>query len=117
VRDGHFYPTFDWSYDGNSRLLDTNWPDRWFLSQVEIRVLRYVAFHLVPPALMLCFFDNLDDCEEKRQSFGSFGEGVLCVVLRAVVGNGQKRAVDFLGAPSNLIKMHLSLICHELLFL
>jgi len=65
---------------------------------------------LVPLAPMFCFVDNLDDWEEKKQSFGSFGEGMLHTVLRVVVANGQKRAVDFIGARSNLIKMHLSLI-------
>jgi len=65
---------------------------------------------LVPLAPMFCFVNNLDDCEEKKQSFGSFGQGVLRTVLRVVAENGQKRAVDFIGARSNLIKMHLSLI-------
>jgi len=68
-------PVIDWSHEGDSHLLDTNWPDRRFQSQVEINpalfcgvvhsVLRRAAFHLVPLALMLCFVNNLDDCEEK----------------------------------------------------
>ena len=81
VIDGQFYPWFNRSHDGDSSLLDTNWPDRRFLSQVEINpvlfcevacwVLHCVVFHLVPLVLMLCFVDNLDDYEEKKRSFGS----------------------------------------------
>ena len=41
---------------------------------------------------------------------------MLCAVLQAVAANGQKRVVDFLGARSNLIKMHISLIYYKLLF-
>jgi len=59
--------------------------------------------------------DNLDDCEEKKRSFGSFGEGLLCAVLRTVVVNCPKRAVDFVRIRSFLIKMHLSLISYEFL--
>jgi len=81
-------------------ILPVIWPARQFLSKVEISptlacevvhwVLRCVAFHLVPPLLMVCFVDNLDDCGKKKRSFGSFGEGMLCVVLRAVAVNCQK---------------------------
>ena len=79
-------------------------------------MLQCVAFHLVPLVLTLCFVDNLDDCEEKKQLFGSFGEGVLCAVLRAVAVNCQKQVVDFSRALSILIKIHLSSICYEFLF-
>jgi len=36
LTDGRFCPWFDWSHDDDLRLSDTNWPDRQFLSQVEI---------------------------------------------------------------------------------
>jgi len=54
-----------------------------------------VAFHLVPLVLTKSNVDNLDDCGEKKRSFGSFGEGLLCAALRIVVANCPKRAVDF----------------------
>jgi len=68
-----------------------------------------VVFCSVPPVLTLCFVNNLDDCVEKNQSFGSFGEGLLRAVLRTVAVNCPKRVVDFLEGPVNLIKMNLSL--------
>jgi len=58
---------------------------------------------------------NLDDCEEKKQSFGSFGEGLLCTVLRTMVANRPKRVVDLLRVRSSLIKMHLSSISYKFL--
>ena len=113
------------SHEGDSCLLDTNWPDRQFQSQVEINpalfcgvacwVFRCVASHLVPLELTTCFVNNLDDCEEKKRSFGSSGEGVLCAFLQAVTVNCPKRAVSFLRARSILVKMHLSLVYYKFL--
>jgi len=125
LRDGWFYLWFDWSHDRDSHLLDTNLSEGRFISQAESPsalfcevahwVLCCVAFHLVPLVLMLSYVDNLDDCEEKKWSFGSFGEDLLCTVLRAVVVNCPERAVDFLRARSILIKMYLSLISYKFL--
>jgi len=61
-----------------------------FFCGVVYWILHVVESYLAPPVPILCFVDNLDDCKEKKQSFGSFGEGVLCAVLRAVVVNCQK---------------------------
>jgi len=65
--------------------------------------------------LTLSHVDNLDDCEEKKRLFGSFGEGLLCTVLRAVAANCLKRVVDFSRVRSILIKMHISWISYEFL--
>ena len=39
----------------------------------------------------------------------------MCTVPQAVAVDSQKRAVDFFEGPVNLIKMHLTLICHKFL--
>jgi len=59
--------------------------------------------------------DNIDDHGQKERSFGSFGEGLLCTVLRIVVANGPKRVVDFVRNRSFLIKMCPSLISNKFL--
>jgi len=84
MTDGRFCPWHNRSHDHDSHHSDTNWPGRRFLSQIEINpalfcevvhwVLHGVSFCLVPWVLMMCFVDNLDDCEEKKRSFGSFGK-------------------------------------------
>ena len=71
------------------------------------------AFHLVPLVPTMSNIDNLDDCGEKKRSFGSFWEGLLCAVLRIVVATCPKRAVDFVRIRSFLVKMCLSLISYE----
>jgi len=59
--------------------------------------------------------NNLDDCGEKKRSFGSFWEGLLCAVLQIVVATCLKRVLDFVRIRSFLVKTHLSLISREFL--
>jgi len=53
--------------------------------------------------------------DERRWSLGPVGEGLLCAILRIVVVNSQKRAVDLVRIRSFLIKMCLSLISYKFL--
>jgi len=122
MRDVRFCLWFDLSHDDNSHLSDTSRSESRLTSWAESPSAIFcgfvpwcAAFDLVPLALTMSNVDDFDDCGEKKRSFGSFWEGLLCAVLWIVVANCPKWAVDFVRIRSFLIKMHVSLISHEFL--
>jgi len=59
--------------------------------------------------------DDLDDCGQKKWSFGSFENALLCAVLRNAVVNCPKRVVDFMRKRSFSDQIYLSLISYKFL--
>jgi len=125
LTDGWFCRWFDWSHDGDSRLSDTNWPDRRFLWQGQNQSRAFLWSCVLGFALCSILLSSSGAdivlCQQswwlwrKEAVIWIFWEGLSRAVLRTVVVNCQKREVDFLEGPVNLIKMHLSCISHKFL--